>query len=44
MPPEWQDTMSIDPGLNNPLSCHWSACDYDGNVYVVAEQIDAREV
>lgn len=37
VPYEWQDTMSIDPGLNNPLSCHWYAVDYDGNVYVVAE-------
>lgn len=37
VPPEWQDAMSIDPGLNNPLSCHWYAVDYDGNVYVVAE-------
>ena len=37
VPYEWQDTMSIDPGLNNPLSCHWYAVDYDGNVFVVAE-------
>lgn len=37
VPREWQDTMSIDPGLNNPLSCHWYAVDFDGNVYVVAE-------
>lgn len=37
LPPEWQDRLSIDPGLNNPLSCHWYAVDYDGNVYVVAE-------
>lgn len=37
LPYEWQDTMSIDPGLNNPLSCHWYAVDYDGNVFVVAE-------
>lgn len=34
---EWQDNLSIDPGLSNPLSCHWYARDYDGNVYVVAE-------
>lgn len=33
----WQDKISIDPGLSNPLSCHWYAKDYDGNVYVVAE-------
>lgn len=37
LPFEWQDTLSIDPGLNNPLSCHWYAVDYDGNVYVAAE-------
>lgn len=42
VPLEWQDTMSIDPGLNNPLSCHWYACDYDGNVYVVAEHYEAK--
>ena len=37
IPPEWQDTFSIDPGLNNPLSCHFYCTDYDGNVYVVGE-------
>lgn len=37
VPYEWQDKLSIDPGLKNPLSCHWYAVDYDGNVYVVAE-------
>lgn len=37
LPPEWQDCLSIDPGLKNPLSCHWYGCDYDGNIYVVAE-------
>ncbi len=42
IPPEWQDTLSIDPGLNNPLSCHWYAVDYDGNVYVVAEHFEAK--
>jgi len=37
-PPEsWQDTLSIDPGLSNPLSCHWYARDNDNNIYVVAE-------
>lgn len=42
IPIEWQDTLSIDPGLNNPLSCHWYACDYDGNVYVIAEHYEAK--
>lgn len=37
VPSEWQDTISIDPGLNNPLSAHWYCVDWDGNVYVVAE-------
>ena len=41
IPAEWQDTISIDPGLNNPLSAHWYAVDYDGNVYVVAEHFEA---
>lgn len=41
VPFEWQDTLSIDPGLNNPLSCHWYAVDYDGNVYVVEEHFEA---
>lgn len=41
IPFDWQDTISIDPGLNNPLSAHWYAVDYDGNVYVVAEHFMA---
>ncbi len=41
IPPEWQETLSIDPGLQNPLSCHWYAVDYDNNVYVVAEHFEA---
>ena len=41
VPPEWQDCLSIDPGLHNPLSCHWYAADYDSNVYVVAEHYEA---
>ena len=39
-PKEWQDNISIDPGLNNPLSAHFYARDYDGNVYVVAEHFE----
>ena len=42
IPFDWQDAISIDPGLNNPLSCHWYAVDYDGNVYVVAEHFEAQ--
>ena len=41
VPPEWQDCISIDPGLNNPLSAHWYCTDWDGNIYVVAEHFEA---
>ncbi|MBR1891797.1 MAG: terminase family protein [Clostridia bacterium] len=41
VPTEWQADISIDPGLNNPLACHFYAVDYDGNVYVVAEHFEA---
>ena len=41
VPKEWQDNISIDPGFTNPLSAHWYAVDYDGNVYVVAEHFAA---
>lgn len=41
VPLEWQDTISIDPGLRNPLSAHFYCSDYDGNVYVVAEHYEA---
>jgi len=43
VPKEWFDNMSIDPGLNNPLSCHWYAVDYDGNVFVVAEYFEKNK-
>ena len=43
VPPEWQDKISIDPGLKNPLSAHWYCTDFDGNVYVVAEHYRAGE-
>ena len=36
IPPDWQVKISIDPGLKNPLSAHWYAVDWDGNVYVIA--------
>lgn len=41
LPFDWQDEISIDPGLNNPLSAHWYSVDYDGNIYVVAEHFEA---
>ncbi len=40
IPVEWQDTISIDPGLRNPLSAHFYCADYDGNIYVVAEHYE----
>ena len=41
IPKEWQDNVSIDPGLNNPLSAHWYAEDFDGNIYVIAEHFES---
>ena len=41
VPTEWYDNISIDPGLKNPLSAHWYAVDYDGNVFVIAEHFEA---
>lgn len=43
VPTDWQDNISIDPGLNNPLSAHWYAVDFDGNVYVIAEHYQAGQ-
>lgn len=43
IPQDWQDILSIDPGLSNPLSCHWYARDFDGNIYVVAEHFEANK-
>lgn len=41
VPTDWYDNISIDPGLNNPLSAHFYAVDFDGNVYVIAEHYEA---
>lgn len=43
IPEDWQDNISIDPGLSNPLSCHWYARDYDGNIYVIAEHFEENK-
>lgn len=43
VPIEWHDNISIDPGLNNPLSAHWYAVDFDDNIYVIAEHYQARQ-
>lgn len=44
IPLDWQVSLSIDPGLNNPTSCHWYAIDGDDNVYVVAEHYESGKV
>ncbi len=43
VPKEWQDMIAIDPGLNNPLSAHWYAVDFDDNVYVIYEHFAAGQ-
>ena len=43
VPVEWYDNISIDPGFTNPLSCHFFAVDYDGNVYVIAEHFEKEK-
>ena len=43
VPKEWYYNISIDPGLANPLSAHFYAVDYDGNIYVIAEQYEAGQ-
>ncbi len=43
VPADWYDNISIDPGLKNPLSCHWYAVDFDGTVYVIAEHFEAEK-
>ena len=44
-PKEWQENVSIDPGLRNPLACLFFAVDWDGVIYVVGEWYEAgREV
>lgn len=40
IPYEWQENISIDPGLQNPTSCHFYAVDYDGVIYVVGEHYE----
>lgn len=43
VPYDWFDMISIDPGLHNPLSAHFYAEDYDGNIYVIAEHYEAGQ-
>lgn len=41
VPKDWYDKISIDPGLNNPLSAHFYCVDYDDNIYVIAEHYES---
>lgn len=43
VPRDWYDNISIDPGLDAPLSAHFYAVDGDNNLYVVAEHYKAGE-
>lgn len=43
VPQDWYDTISVDPGLHNPLSAHFYAVDYDGNIYVIAEHYEREK-
>ena len=43
VPKEWYDNISIDPGLHNPLSAHFYAVDFDGNIYVLAEHYEKEK-
>ena len=43
IPKDFQDMISIDPGLNNPLGALWFAVDFDDTVIVVAEHFEAQK-
>lgn len=43
IPREWYDKLSIDPGLDAPLSAHFYAVDNDYNIYVIEEHYKAGE-
>jgi phage terminase large subunit-like protein len=43
VPKEWYDNISIDPGLDAPLSAHFYAVDNDYNVYAIEEHYKAGE-
>ncbi|MBQ9790654.1 MAG: terminase family protein [Clostridia bacterium] len=43
VPFDWQENISIDPGLSNPLSAHFYAVDFDGNIYVVGEHYESNQ-
>lgn len=41
VPHEWQNNISIDPGLTNATCCLFFALDHDGVIYVIAEHFEA---
>lgn len=43
VPRKWYDNISIDPGLDAPLSAHFYAVDGDNNIYVIEEHYKAGE-
>lgn len=43
VPYDWYNNISIDPGLDAPLSAHFYATDYDNNTYAIAEHYRAGE-
>lgn len=43
VPREWYDNISIDPGLDAPLSAHFYAVDGDSNIYVIEEHYKSGE-
>lgn len=43
VPLDWYNNICIDPGYKNPLSAHWYAVDFDGNIYVIAEHYEANK-
>lgn len=43
VPRKWYDNISIDPGLDAPLSAHFYAVDGDDNVYVIEEHYKSGE-
>lgn len=43
VPTDWYDNISIDPGLDAPLSAHFYAVDGDNNIYVIEEHYQAGQ-
>lgn len=43
VPRSWYDNISIDPGLDAPLSAHFYAVDGDNNIYVIEEHYQSGQ-